>query len=153
MGKLILKLVLASICGGAIGFERENKNRNAGIRTYMTVCLSTTIVMIIAQKCFFDTKSGDISRMAAAALQGIGFLGAGLIIQKDDKLMGITTAAILWATAVIGLAIGYGLYFLGILGTLFMIVIGNVSIKQKLASKNQKTKQTYQTGKKRIIKN
>lgn len=82
MGKLILKLVLASICGGAIGFERENKNRNAGIRTYMTVCLSTTIVMIIAQKCFFDTKSGDISRMAAATLQGIGFLGAGLIFKK-----------------------------------------------------------------------
>ena len=76
-----------------------------------------------------------------------GFESPKLIIQKDDKLMGITTAAILWATAVIGLAIGYGLYFLGILGTLFMIVIGNVSIKQKLASKNQKTKQTYKTEK------
>lgn len=138
MGLIVLKLILAAICGGAIGFERENKNRNVGIRTYMTVCISTTIVMIIAQKCFNDTKSGDITRMAAAALQGIGFLGAGLIIQKDEKLKGITTAAILWGTAVIGLAIGYGLYFLGVVGTIFLLIIGNIMIKYKLAHEERK---------------
>lgn len=138
MGRIVLKLVLAAICGGAIGFERENKNRNVGIRTYMTVCLSTTIVMIIALRCFNDTKSGDLTRMAAAALQGIGFLGAGLIIQKDDKLKGITTAAMLWGTAVIGLAIGYGLYFLGAVGTIFMLIIGNIVIKYRVAHEERK---------------
>lgn len=151
MGNIIIKLVLASICGGAIGFERENKNKNAGIRTYMTVCLSTTIVMIIAQRCFIDTRTGDLSRMAAAALQGIGFLGAGLIIQKDNKLMGITTAAILWATAVIGLAIGYGLYFLGVIGTLFMLVIGNIRMTQNFSSRDQKVGNTKDVLKKKKI--
>ena len=67
--------------------------------------------------------------MAAAAIQGISFLGAGLIIHKDDKLKGITTAAILWGTAVIGLAIGYGLYFLGIASTIALIFVGHVWIQ------------------------
>ena len=131
MEKIILKILLASICGGAIGLEREGKNRNVGIRTYMTVCLSTAVVMIIAQHCYNDTHTGDITRMAAASIQGIGFLGAGLIIQKEDKLMGITTAAILWGTAIIGLAIGYGLYFVGIASTIIMIIIGNISVKRR----------------------
>lgn len=132
MEKIILKILLASICGGAIGLEREGKNRNVGIRTYMTVCLSTAVVMIIAQHCYNDTHTGDITRMAAASIQGIGFLGAGLIIQKEDKLMGITTAAILWGTAIIGLAIGYGLYFVGIVST---IIIGNISVKRRESDK------------------
>lgn len=137
MEKVILKIFLASICGGAIGLERESKNRNVGIRTYMTVCLSTAVVMIIATQCYYDTHTGDITRMASASLQGIGFLGAGLIIQKDDKLKGITTAAILWGTAIIGLAIGYGLYFVGIASTIAMIVIGNILIKRKYFEGNK----------------
>lgn len=135
MEKIILKILLASICGGAIGLEREGKNRNVGIRTYMTVCLSTAVVMIIAHHCYNDTHTGDITRMAAASIQGIGFLGAGLIIQKDDKLMGITTAAILWGAAIIGLAIGYGLYFVGIVSTIIMIIIGNISVKRRESDK------------------
>lgn len=130
MLKIILKLLVAAICGGAIGFERESKNRNVGIRKYMTVCLSTAVAMITAEQCFFDTNSGDVTRMAAACIQGIGFLGAGLIIQKDERLMGITTAAILWGTAIIGLAIGYGLYFVGIVSTGIIIFIGNVLTNQ-----------------------
>ena len=135
MEKIILKILLASICGGAIGLEREGKNRNVGIRTYMTVCLSTAVVMIIAQHCYNDTHTGDITRMAAASLQGIGFLGAGLIIQKEDKLIGITTAAILWGAAIVGLAIGYGLYFVGAAATIVMIIIGSISIKRRDSSR------------------
>ena len=131
MEKIILKILLASLCGGTIGLEREGKNKNVGIRTYTTVCLSTRVVMIIAKQCYIDTASGDITRMAAASIQGIGFLGAGLIIQREDKLKGITTAAILWGTAIIGLAIGYGLYFVGITATIAMIIIGNISIKHR----------------------
>ena len=127
--EVIIKLLIAAACGGVIGYERERRNKNVGVRTYMTVCISTAVVMIIARLCFKDTKSGDITRMAAAAIQGISFLGAGLIIHKEDQLKGITTAAILWGTAVIGLAIGYGLYFLGIVATIFMIFIGYIWIK------------------------
>lgn len=127
--EVIIKLFIAAACGGVIGYEREHSNNNVGVRTYMTVCISTAVVMIIARLCFKDTKSGDITRMAAAAIQGISFLGAGLIIHKEDQLKGITTAAILWGTAVIGLAIGYGLYFLGIVATIFMIFIGYIWIK------------------------
>ena len=122
---IVIKLVLALICGGAIGFERDQKNKNVGMRTYMSVCLSTTIIMIIAIYCFNDTHSGDISRMAAATIQGMGFLGAGMIINKNDHLEGITSAAIMWGTAVIGLAIGYGLYIVSILATLLMLFIGD----------------------------
>lgn len=127
--EVIIRLLAAAICGGIIGFERESKNKNVGIRTYMTVCLSTALVMIIAKFCFRDTNSGDVTRMAAAAIQGISFLGAGLIINKGGHLEGMTTAAILWGTAIIGLALGYGLYIAGILATLFMVLIGNVFVK------------------------
>lgn len=126
---VVVRIIVAVICGGAIGFERENRNNNVGVRTYMTVCLSTAVVMIIAKMCFRDTNSGDVTRMAAAAIQGISFLGAGLIIHKEDKLKGITTAAILWGTAVVGLAIGYGLYFLGIAATVALIFVGHVWIQ------------------------
>lgn len=123
--EIVVKLVLALICGGVIGFERDQKNKNVGMRTYMTVCLSTTIIMIIAMYCFEDTHSGDITRMAAATIQGMGFLGAGMIINKNDHLEGITSAAIMWGTAVIGLAIGYGLYVVSILATFLMLFIGD----------------------------
>lgn len=123
--EIVVKLVLALICGGVIGFERDQKNKNVGMRTYMTVCLSTTIIMIIAMYCFEDTHSGDISRMASATIQGMGFLGAGMIINKNDHLEGITSAAIMWGTAVIGLAIGYGLYVVSIFATFLMLFIGD----------------------------
>jgi putative Mg2+ transporter-C (MgtC) family protein len=126
--EVVVRIIVAVICGGAIGFEREFRNKNVGVRTYMTVCLSTAVVMIIAKMSFRDTQSGDITRMAAAAIQGISFLGAGIIIHKDEKLKGITTAAILWGAAVVGLAIGYGLYFLGIVTTFALIFIGRIWI-------------------------
>lgn len=125
---IIIKIVVALICGGLIGLERDKKNKNAGIRTYMTVCLSTTIVMIIAINCFNDTKSGDITRMAAATIQGMGFLGAGLIINRNDHLEGITSAAIMWCTAIIGLAIGYGLFIVALLSTFVLLLVGHIII-------------------------
>lgn len=142
--EILLKIFLAILCGGAIGFERDQKNKNVGMRTYMSVCLSTTIIMIIAIYCFNDTHSGDISRMAAATIQGMGFLGAGMIINRNDHLEGITSAAIMWGTAVIGLAIGYGLYLVSIIATVLMLFIGdflqrvyknNPDVKNKLFRK------------------
>lgn len=124
--EIVLKCFLALVCGGAIGFERDMKRKNVGLRTYMTVCISTTIVMIVAIHCFADTHSGDITRMAAATIQGMGFLGAGMIINKNDHLEGITSAAMLWCTAIIGLAIGYGLYIVAILATFMILFIADV---------------------------
>lgn len=138
--EVVVRIIVAAICGGAIGFEREKRNNNVGVRTYMTVCLSTAVVMIIAKMCFRDTNSGDVTRMAAAAIQGISFLGAGLIIHKEDKLKGITTAAILWGTAVVGLAIGYGLYFLGIAASVGLIFVGHVWIQLIETYKKSKKK-------------
>lgn len=124
--EIVIKVILAVVCGGAIGFERDKRNKNAGIRTYMTVCLSTTIVMIIAIHCFKDTNSGDITRMAAATIQGMGFLGAGLIVNRNDHLEGMTSAAIMWCTAIVGLAIGYGLYLVAIITTFALLIVGNI---------------------------
>ena len=73
--EVVVRIIVAAICGGTIGFEREKRNNNVGVRTYMTVCLSTAVVMIIAKMCFRDINSGDVTRMAAAAIQGISFLG------------------------------------------------------------------------------
>ena len=123
--EIVLKCFLALVCGGAIGFERDLKKKNVGMRTYMTVCLSTTIVMIVATYCFNDTRAGDITRMASATIQGMGFLGAGMIINKNDHLEGITSAAMLWCTAIIGLAIGYGLYVVAILATFMILFIAD----------------------------
>lgn len=127
--EIVIKLVLALACGGVVGFERDQKNKNVGMRTYMTVCLSTTIVMIIAMYCFDDTNSGDITRMAAATIQGMGFLGAGMIINKNDHLEGITSAAMLWCTAIIGLAIGYSLYLVAIIATFLMLFVGDFMMR------------------------
>ena len=84
--------------------------------------------MIIAINCFNDTKSGDITRMAAATIQGMGFLGAGLIINRNDHLEGITSAAIMWCTAIIGLAIGYGLFIVALLSTFVLLLVGHIII-------------------------
>lgn len=137
--EIVIKLLVSLICGCIIGYERDKKKKNAGMRTYMTVCMSTAIIMIVASRCFKDTNSGDVTRMAAAAIQGIGFLGAGLIINKGDKLEGITTAAMMWGTAVIGLAIGYGLYFVGVLAAILVVLISELMPKYVDDKANKKS--------------
>ena len=126
MISILIKMILSCLCGGFVGLERHKKNINVGVRTYMTVCLGTTLIMIIAKRCFSDTNTGDITRMAAAAIQGVSFLGAGLIIHKQDRLEGLTTAAMLWATAIVGLAIGYGMYVEAIITTVILIFVGDM---------------------------
>ena len=113
-----LRLALALLCGGILGMERGKKNRPAGFRTYMLVCVGATLVMLTNQ--FIYAKYGNIgdpARLGAQVISGIGFLGAGtIIVTGRNRVKGLTTAAGLWADACIGIAIGSGFYSGAIIG-------------------------------------
>lgn len=108
---VILRLVMAMICGGAIGLERGLKNRPAGMRTYMLVCVGSCLVMLTNQYLFQASQAGDPMRLGAQVVSGIGFLGAGtIVVTRHNQIKGLTTAAGLWASAGVGLALGVGFY-------------------------------------------
>lgn len=108
---IVVRIILAILIGGALGIERERKNRPAGFRTYILVCLGATLVMMTNQYVYNVYEIGDPVRMGAQVISGIGFLGAGtIIVTGRNKITGITTAASLWAAACSGLAIGIGFY-------------------------------------------
>ncbi len=108
---IILRIVVAVICGGAIGLERGLKNRPAGMRTYMLVCVGSCLIMLTNQYLFQVTQTGDPMRLGAQVVSGIGFLGAGTImVTRHNQIKGLTTAAGLWSAAGVGLALGVGFY-------------------------------------------
>ena len=112
-----IRLVAAVLLSGIIGMERGRKNRAAGLRTYMLVCIGSCMVMMTNQYLFQLTGSGDPVRMGAQVISGIGFLGAGtIIVTTRNQIKGLTTAAGLWAAACLGLAIGVGFYEAAIVG-------------------------------------
>lgn len=121
---VLVKMVLALLCGGVLGVERGRKKRPAGLRTYMLVCLGATLVMMTNAHLAEAYGVGDMGRMGAQVVSGIGFLGAGTIITTGhNRVKGLTTAAGLWASACIGLAIGSGYYEGAIIGTLMIVLI------------------------------
>lgn len=113
---VLLRLCLALFCGGIIGLERARKHRSAGFRTYMLVCLGSTLTMLLGQyESCLVTVSGmgtsDVSRLGAQVINGIGFIATGTILVTDrQEVKGLTTASALWASACMGLAIGAGFY-------------------------------------------
>lgn len=122
------RIALATICGMFIGWERERRLKSAGLRTHMLVALASSLMMIVSKYAFMDvvylqSVQVDASRVAAGVVQAIGFLGAGVIFVKKDNVVGVTTAAGLWAMVGIGLTIGAGLYVLGIAATFLIILI------------------------------
>jgi len=119
---IIVRLILAVIMGGIIGLERGIKGRAAGMRTYMLVAIGSALVMITSQYLAQGHYNLDVSRMGAQVISGIGFLGAGtIIITRDRQVRGLTTAAGLWASATMGLAIGVGFYLGAIIGMFFIL--------------------------------
>ena len=109
---VLLKLLLAVLFGGVIGYERESAHRPAGLRTNILVCLGAALIVLF--EAFYHDKNPGISdhlRMAAQIVTGIGFLGAGTIIQTRSHVKGLTTAATIWVTAAIGMAVGGGFYY------------------------------------------
>lgn len=125
-----LRIILSAVCGAVIGLERERRYKNAGLRTHVIVSIAAAILMIVSKYGFLDIASipdvrltSDGGRIAAGVIQSIGFLGAGVIFVRKESIIGLTTAAGLWATVGIGLCFGSGMYFLGISATLLLVFV------------------------------
>ncbi len=134
--EVAIRLALAVVVGGLIGYEREFKNRPAGFRTHILVCLGAAITsmiqlysiqdatnMIIQHPELQNAMKADIGRLGAQVITGVGFLGAGTIIHEKGSIKGLTTAASIWTVACIGLAVGLGYYTLTILSTIFVFIV------------------------------
>lgn len=124
----IIRILIACLCGGAIGIERTLRQKDAGFRTHVIVALGAALIIIVSKYGFFDILQfeglrADASRIASNVVTGISFLGAGMIFVKGTNIKGLTTAAGIWATAGVGLAIGCGLYITGVVATVIIIVI------------------------------
>lgn len=130
-----LRILMAVILGGAMGWERGLKNRAAGLRTYMLVCVGACLIMMTNQYIFqTNGHVGDPVRMGAQVVSGIGFLGAGtIIVTRRHQIKGLTTAAGLWASAGVGLTIGIGFYEAALVGVAAVLLI--MTLMQKMDSK------------------
>ena len=106
----IILILLSCFSGFIIGYERKSKHKQAGRKTHILVALTATLMMILSKEAFLDTPNYDTSRVAAQIVSGISFIGGGIIFMRDKKISGITTAAGIWATAGIGMAIVLGLF-------------------------------------------
>lgn len=119
IASISLRIILSILIGGILGLERGIKNRPAGLRTYILVCLGSALVMMTNQYVYIVFQTGDPVRLGAQVISGIGFLGAGTIVLTGrNKITGITTAAGLWTAACSGLAVGIGFYEGAVLGSL-----------------------------------
>jgi len=138
IAEITLKLILAVALGGLIGFERESSHKPAGFRTNILICLGATMMMVFSQLVLQGNEgsSGDMTRIAAGVITGIGFMGAGTIIQSKGSIVGLTSAATLWAVAGLGLVIGGGYYLIAIIFT--GIIILTLVIFRQLESQHQK---------------
>lgn len=140
-GEYILRILVACICGIVIGYERENRNKEAGIRTHAIVALGAALIMVVSKYGFGDIVEYDASRVAAQIVSGIGFLGAGIIFVRNNAVSGLTTAAGIWATSGVGMAIGSGLYFVGIIIAVLIVFIQFLLHKQFILKKQHKYEQ------------
>ena len=123
---VILRLVMAAVVGGVIGMDRERAHKWAGIRTLLLVCLGSALFTIVSVYGFGDPADSsqvvDPARLAAGIVVGIGFLGAGVILHSEKGVMGLTTAAAVWAVAAIGVAIGCGLYLIAVATAILILL-------------------------------
>ena len=140
-----IRILVACACGTMIGYERTKRFKEAGVRTHLIVCCAASLLMIVSKYGFVDlvTRSGDIvngirgadpARIAAQVVSGVGFLGAGAIFRNKNIVKGLTTAAGIWATAGVGLAIGSGMIWVGIFTTLIIALFQVVMHKFTIGS-------------------
>ena len=128
-----LRILMASLCGCMIGYERTRRLKEAGVRTHCVVACGAALMMVVSKYGFSDiiqngvylygSDGVDASRIAAQVVTGVGFLGAGVIFRTGTSVKGLTTAAGIWATSAVGLAFGAGLYLIGWLTTIFIVAI------------------------------
>ena len=123
---MVFRMLLACFCGVGIGFERKNRAKEAGMRTHCIVACASALMMVISKYGFYDvvgeTIKLDPSRMSAGIVTGVGFLGAGIIYFQRGGIKGLTTAAGIWATSGIGMAIGAGMYVVGLSATVIILL-------------------------------
>lgn len=122
----IVKLTLSLLLGSVVGLERKRRGQTAGVRTFALISMGATLAMLISiyvPQEYLGLKNGDPGRIAAQVISGIGFLGAGAIIQMKGSVRGLTTAAGIWMVATIGLAVGVGMYAISCVATLLIIFI------------------------------
>lgn len=125
---MVIRTLIACLCGACIGLERSKRQKDAGVRTHIIVSLGSALMMLVSKYGFFDILqynglSADASRVAANVITGVGFLGAGMIFIRNASIKGLTTAAGIWTTSGVGMAIGAGMYTVGIFATVLMIVL------------------------------
>src|SRR5437899_4499778 len=118
---IALKLVLAAILGGLIGIEREIRDKPAGLRTNILICVGSTLFMSLSTQVA-QLLGGDPTRIAAQIISGIGFLGAGAVLHSHGFVLGLTTAATIWVVAGVGVALGSGMYFIAVFGSAMSLV-------------------------------
>ncbi len=140
---ICIRLVLAIIAGGIIGNERGKHGSAAGLRTHILVCVGAAMTALTGYYVFYTLNiSGDVMRLAAQVVSGIGFLGAGMIIVKNSNVVtGLTTAAGMWATAAIGIALGYGFYSGAIIATVACVF--TAAFLSRLERKRKSTAHIY----------
>lgn len=125
----IVRLILSAILGSIVGAERKHKGQIAGIRTFALISMGACMAMLLSiyvPQVYLGLKNGDPGRIAAQVITGIGFLGGGAMIQQKGAVRGLTTAAGIWITAIIGMAVGVGMYFsaLGATGLILVVLMG-----------------------------
>ena len=122
----VYRMVLSMLLGSVVGYERKRKGQTAGVRTFSLIAMGATLAMILSiyvPQEYLGLKNGDPGRIAAQVVTGVGFLGAGAIIQMKGSVRGLTTAAGIWMVATIGMAVGMGMYTLSIISTGLIIFV------------------------------
>ena len=135
-----LRLALSLVMGGLLGMEREQKQRPAGFRTYMLVCMGSALVMLTGQYVAESMNMDDVMRMGAQVISGVGFLGAGtIIVTGHQQVKGLTTAAGIWASACLGLAVGIGFYSGAIVGCALILLVlkGFHFLEQRISQRSR----------------
>lgn len=138
---IILKILLAAMLGGIIGLERELSHKEAGLRTNILIAIGSALITILSFKIAALSKTADPARLTAQIVSGIGFLGAGAIIQARFAVHGLTTAATIWTVAAIGIAVGSGFYLVAFLVTIFVVLV--LTVFKFLLAYLEKQKQNY----------
>ena len=121
-GDYLLRVLVGALCGMVIGYERESRLKMAGIRTHTIIAMAASLMVVVSKYGFFDSVQFDASRVAASVVSALGFLGAGIILNRKNGISGVTTAAGTWATLGIGMTIGAGMWTLGIGSTLMLLI-------------------------------
>ena len=158
--EFFIRILLSAVLGALVGLERTKRQKEAGIRTHCIIACAAAVFMILSKYAFVDpasalgTRGVDGARIAAQVVSGISFLGAGVIFKNGNSIRGLTTAAGIWATSAIGMAIGAGMYWVGLITTVIMMVAqvvlhrfpvaGDAAVTQELAVSMADTPELHQ---------